>query len=818
MPKKREKKGKNRGADDDADFGVGNEQLDDGLGAGEMNKKESKKKDKKRGGKAKNQVEEDENMDDAPEGLEDENNEEMSVKKSKKKDKKRGGKLKNWLDEELNDAPEEPKEPEEENDEDMTVKSNKSKKKDKKKKGKGRRQDDDDDEDDKIANKFAALGLDDEMEEEEEEEEQPVVSGASKGGFAVLGDMDDEEMEQEEEAAEKQDESKESKESTQDEKKEAKPAKEKKMSKKDLKKLKKQEEFRKQMEEAGDLSQFSVSQQESGAKGAVLDNATDIKVEKFSISAAGKDLFVNASLHITAGRRYGLVGPNGHGKTTLLNHIASRVLAIPPNIDVLLCEQEVKADSTPAFESVLNSDKKRLDLLAEEKKLLAESEAGDDSNSERLKQVYEEMEARGVHSAEARARRILAGLQFTPQMQKKATQDFSGGWRMRVSLARALFMEPTLLLLDEPTNHLDLNAVIWLNSYLQGWKKTLLIVSHDQSFLDEVCTDIMHLELQKLHYYRGNYNTFKKMLKQKRKEQLKEYEKQEKRLKVLKAGGKSSKAAEAIQKSAATKKSQKKGGKKGDPTEDEAEAIELLKKPRDYVVKFTFPQPPSLTPPILGLYTVDFGYPDQPKLFKGLDFGIDMDTRIAIVGPNGVGKSTLLKLLTGELQPNQGEKRKNHRCKIGFYSQHSADQLNLDETSVEYLRRLYNLDYQDARKTLGQFGLVSYAHVIKIKDLSGGQKSRVAFADMCLGQPDVIILDEPTNNLDIESIDALADAINIFEGGVVLVSHDARLITETKCQLWIVEDETINEIDGEFDDYKREILEELGEIEKQNQK
>ncbi|XP_002732153.1 ABC transporter F family member 2-like [Saccoglossus kowalevskii] len=262
-------------------------------------------------------------------------------------------------------------------------------------------------------------------------------------------------------------------------------------------------------------------------------------------------------------------------------------------------------------------------------------------------------------------------------------------------------------------------------------------------------------------------------------------------------------------KEALTRK-QEKGRKKGHENEETA-PVELLKRPREYTVKFTFPNPPSLNPPILGLHSCTFGYPGQKELFKDIDFGIDLSSRIAIVGPNGVGKSTFLKLLTGDLVPLQGERRKNHRLRIGMYSQHSADQLDLEESSVEYLQRLFNLNYQDARKTLGRFGLVSYAHTIRIKDLSGGQKSRVAFADLSCREPDVLIMDEPTNNLDIESIDALADAMNHFEGGVIIVSHDARLILETDCQLWVVEDQTINEVDGDFDDYKREVLEQLGE-------
>ncbi|XP_070531542.1 ATP-binding cassette sub-family F member 1-like [Ptychodera flava] len=301
------------------------------------------------------------------------------------------------------------------------------------------------------------------------------------------------------------------------------------------------------------------------------------------------------------------------------------------------------------------------------------------------------------------------------------------------------------------------------------------------------------------------------MLKQKRKEQQKDYDKQEKRLKEMKAHGKSSKQAEKKAKEALTRK-QEKGQKKGAMEPEDNEPVELLKKPKEYVVKFTFPDPPPLNPPILGLHSsVKFGYPGQPLLFKSVDFGIDLSSRIAIVGPNGVGKTTFLKLLMGEIEPIEGEMRKNHRLRVGMYSQHSADQLDLEESPVEYLQRLFNLNYQDARKTLGRFGLVSYAHTIRIKDLSGGQKSRVAFADLSCREPDVLIMDEPTNNLDIESIDALADAMNAYQGGVIIVSHDARLILETECQLWVVEDQTINEIDGDFDDYKREVLESLGE-------
>ncbi|CAG5042001.1 unnamed protein product [Parnassius apollo] len=597
---------------------------------------------------------------------------------------------------------------------------------------------------------------------------------------------------------------------------------EKKMSHKDKKKLKKQQEYEKQMEMLtkkggqghSELdANFTVSQaQKSAGQMAALENAVDIKVENFSISAKGKDLFVNANLLIANGRRYGLVGPNGHGKTTLLRHLAQRAFPLPPHIDILLCEQEVTASDTSAVDTLLEADVKRTALLKECKELEAETEKGNLSKQDRLNEVYAELKAIGADAAEPRARRILAGLGFSREMQDRATKNFSGGWRMRVSLARALYIEPTLLLLDEPTNHLDLNAVIWLDNYLQGWKKTLLVVSHDQSFLDNVCNEIIHLDQQKLFYYKGNYSMFKKMYAQKRKEMIKEYEKQEKRLKELKAHGQSKKQAEKKQKEALTRKQEKNRSKSQREEADEGAApVTLLQRPKEYIVKFNFPDPPPLQPPILGLHNVDFNFPGQKPLFIGVDFGIDLNSRIAIVGPNGVGKSTFLKLLVGELSPIRGELIRNHRLRIGRFDQHSGEHLTAEESPVEYLQRLFGLQYEKARKALGTFGLAGHAHTIKMKDLSGGQKARVALAELTLMAPDVVILDEPTNNLDIESIDALAEAINQYKGGVVIVSHDERLIRETDCALYVIEDQTINEVDGDFDDYRKELLDSLGE-------
>ena len=557
------------------------------------------------------------------------------------------------------------------------------------------------------------------------------------------------------------------------------------------------------------LSQYNVSQQE--VKAASLETASDINIEKFSLSARGKDLFINAALKVSAGRRYGLVGPNGHGKTTLLVHLAHRKLSgIPSNIDILYCEQEVQSSEMSAVNTVLASDVKRTQLLQEEAELKVRLETeGGEQVIARLQAVSDELVAIGADAANAKARRILYGLGFNSEMQNRSTFKFSGGWRMRVSLARALFMEPTLLLLDEPTNHLDLNAVIWLDSYLQKWKKTLLIVSHDQDFLNNVCSDIIHLDQQKLFYYQGNYNKFKKMFLQRFRQQDKDYTEQQKRLKREKETGQSKAKAEA--KEIKSNKKKKYGKKKPVDSDEELAANELIERPREYKVKFSFPNPPNISPPILGLYDVTFRYEGHPILFKNLNFGIDMESRIAVVGPNGVGKSTFLNLLTASLTPVSGERRINHRVRIGLYNQHASDQLDLHKSPVEYLQEKFNADLQFSRATLGRYGLPGHTHLIKIKDLSGGQKARVVFAELAFMQPDVLILDEPTNNLDIESIDALADALNNFKGGVIMVSHDARLIEETECVLWVVEEQTINQIDGVFEDYRQEILKSLGE-------
>jgi ATP-binding cassette subfamily F protein 1 len=559
-------------------------------------------------------------------------------------------------------------------------------------------------------------------------------------------------------------------------------------------------------------------------------NALDIQIPSVSISAHSKELFVNTEFNIAHGRHYGLVGPNGAGKSTLLKMIAAGELKLPPRIDFLYVEQEVVADETPAVESVLRADRVRWDLLQEEKQIMAEInkhvEAGVKSPEAldvRLGAIHEELSIIDSEAAEPKARRILFGLGFDVEMQSRPTKYFSGGWRMRISLARALFIEPTLLMLDEPTNHLDLNAVIWLDDYLQRWKKTLLVVSHDQDFLNSVCQEILHLENKKIVVYRGNYDTFKEQEAIRHKVQCKEYIKQEKRLKELKSkgatGGMSKKAAEdqvlakkKREPGARGKKEMAKAVASGGIESNEGQT-ELIKRPKEYTVKFNFPEVTHLTPPILEVKDVNFQYgPNLPWLFKGLNFGLDMDSRVCIVGPNGSGKSTIIKLITERVNPPEGEVRRNPRLRIGVYDQHFVDRLPMDEDPVSYLRRLFGEEtYQSCRNILGRYGLEGHAHCIPMRDLSGGQKARVVMVELGLMAPHLLFLDEPTNNLDIESIDALCDALKAYNGGVVVVSHDARLIETVECQLWVVEDRNVTPWVKGFADYRQHLLTKLEE-------
>lgn len=564
---------------------------------------------------------------------------------------------------------------------------------------------------------------------------------------------------------------------------------------------------------------FDVSFEGQGEDTATA-SATDVKVHNLTVRAKGKLLLENTQVTITAGRRYGLVGPNGRGKSTLLRLLARREVPVPENIDVLLVEQEVVGDETPALQAVVAADLELMELRREEKEL-NEKLATDEHNPEhdewagRLTEVYDRMAEMGASSAESRASKILHGLGFSESMQKRSTQSFSGGWRMRISLARALYIQPTLLLLDEPTNHLDLRAVLWLEEYLQRWKKTLVVVSHDREFLNNVTTDIIHLHDFKLHFYKGNFAQFEEMYEQKRREVNKTFEKYEKQLKAAKQSGKNAKAnAEKVKDNAARKA---KGKGKGNDAE-EAGTSNAPQRWSDYNVEFHFPEPTELTPPLIQVIDAEFQYPGREDFsLKKVNIGIDMGSRIAIVGPNGAGKTTFMNLLSGDIVPTAGESRRSQKLRVGRYAQHFVDALEMDVNPIEYLLTKYpeaGMKAEQVRAILGKFGLSGHHHLTPICKLSGGQKARVVFASIYLYNPHILLFDEPTNHLDMQSIDALCDAIEEFSGGVVVISHDAQLLArlcadEEHAQVLVIEDGVTREYPGDFDDYRNELIREI---------
>ncbi|AWO99496.1 putative ATP-binding cassette sub-family F member 3 [Scophthalmus maximus] len=525
----------------------------------------------------------------------------------------------------------------------------------------------------------------------------------------------------------------------------------------------------------------------------------DIRIENFDVAFGERSLLQGAELSLATGRRYGLIGRNGLGKTTLLKMLASRSLRVPAHISILHVEQEVAGDETAALQSVLESDALREGLLGEEKRLNARLANGtaDGLESVRLTEIYGKLEEIEADKAPARASVILAGLGFSAKMQQQMTREFSGGWRMRLALARALFARPDLLLLDEPTNMLDVRAILWLENYLQTWQSTILVVSHDRNFLNAVVTDIIHLHTQRLDSYRGDYENFIKTKEDRLKNQQREYEaqlqyRQHIQVFIDRFRYNANRAAQVQSKLKLLER-----------------LPELKPIERETEVTLRFPDNfEKLSPPILQLDEVEFFYaPDRP-LFSGLNVSADLDSRICIVGENGAGKTTVLKLLMGELTPVGGVRQAHRNLKIGYFSQHHVDQLDLNVCSVELLlNRFPGRPEEEYRHQLGGYGITGELATRPVASLSGGQKSRVAFAQMTMPCPNFYVLDEPTNHLDMETIEALAKALNKFRGGVILVSHDERLIRLVCKELWVCDSGKVRRIDGGFDEY-RDILHE----------
>ncbi|XP_077979159.1 ATP-binding cassette sub-family F member 2-like [Glandiceps talaboti] len=524
-------------------------------------------------------------------------------------------------------------------------------------------------------------------------------------------------------------------------------------------------------------------------------SSRDIKIYNFSLTFHGVELLSDTKIELNCGRKYGLVGLNGSGKSTFLNVLGNREVPIPEHIDIFYLSREIAASDKTALQCVMEVDSERNRLEKE-----AEEIGHIESESDRLMDIFERLDDLDADKAESTGARILHGLGFDHEMQNRACKHFSGGWRMRIALARALYIKPHLLVLDEPTNHLDLNACVWLEEELKEYKRILVLVSHSQDFLNGVCTNIIHLHKNELKYYGGNYDTYVRTRSELEENQMKRYAWEQAQINHMKDyiarfGHGSAKLARQAQSKEKTLGKMVAGG-----LADKVVA--------DKTLSFYFPECGTIPPPVVMVQNVSFRYEDdKPWIYKNLEFGIDLDSRVALVGPNGAGKSTLLKLLLGELVPSDGLIRKHPHLRMGRFHQHLTESLDLDLSALEYMMGCFPevKEKEDMRKIIGRYGLSGKQQVCPMRNLSDGQRCRVIFAWISWQTPHLLLLDEPTNHLDIETIDSLADAINNFDGGMVLVSHDFRLIGQVAEEIWECNKKTITKWKGDILSYKDDL-------------
>ncbi|KAH0425845.1 ATP-binding cassette sub-family f member 2 [Colletotrichum camelliae] len=546
---------------------------------------------------------------------------------------------------------------------------------------------------------------------------------------------------------------------------------------------------------AAQMDKHGISDRVTTGVLASVPSSRDVKITSASLVFHGKVLFTDTTLELTYGRRYGLLGENGCGKSTLLKAIAHREYPIPDHVDIYLLNEGAPPTDMGALEWVVTEAEREMERLDKKAEQILEESGPEDPV---LMDLYEHMDKMDPSTFATRASLILTGLGFNKVTIHKKTKDMSGGWRMRVALAKALFVKPSLLLLDDPTAHLDLEACVWLEEYLKKWERTLILVSHSMDFLNGVCTTMLDMRMKQLLYYGGNYDSYSKTRSEQETNQMKAYQKQQDEIVHIKK----------FIASAGTYANLVRQAKSRQKILDKMEADGFIQPViPDKVFTFRFADVEKLPPPVLSFDNVTFSYSGDAKddLYRNIDLGFDMDSRTALVGPNGVGKSTLLRLMTGKLSPTNGSVTRHTHLKLGLYSQHSAEQLDLTKSALDFVREKYaekSQDYQYWRQQLGRYGLTGEAQTSLIGTLSDGQKSRIVFALLAIESPNMLLLDEPTNGLDIPTIDSLADAINAFSGGVIVVSHDFRLLDKIAKQILVCENKTIKPWDGTIGAYK----------------
>jgi ATP-binding cassette subfamily F protein 3 len=515
-------------------------------------------------------------------------------------------------------------------------------------------------------------------------------------------------------------------------------------------------------------------------------NLTDITVR-----LGGRTIIDSATAKLPPRGRIGLIGRNGAGKSTLVRVIAGMLEADTGSVEMprgsrlgYIAQEAPGGDSTP-FETVLAADTERAALMTE-------SESGDDPH--RLADIHERLIAIEAHSAPARAARILVGLGFDEEAQHRPLESFSGGWRMRVALASLLFSQPDLLLLDEPSNHLDLEAVLWLEDFLQSYPATILLVSHERDFLNNVCDHILHLSGGKLTLYPGGYDSF-------------ERQRAERQAQIASARAKQQAQREHLQEYIAKNSARASTAKQA---QSRAKALARMQPIAELIddpsLSFDFPNPDELRPPLITLDLASVGYGAEPILSR-LNLRLDPDDRIALLGRNGNGKTTLARLLAAQLKPMDGAMNASGKMRVGYFTQYQVEELDRSETPLQHMTGLMKGATQSAvRAQLGRFGFSGPKATTDVGKLSGGERARLALALITRDAPHMLILDEPTNHLDVDAREALIQALNDYSGAVVMISHDRHMLEMTADRLVLVDAGTAREFDGSIEDYIAFVL------------